>query len=111
LLLLLFVSHYQLSIPRNVWLLVGGFGSYFILNAILLALRRYFGDQFIPTRNLVSPLLSLAAILGSLMISKAGEIETRPIRALWAARNREIENGLALQLRGFNSALIKVLRS
>jgi hypothetical protein len=110
LLLLLFVAHYRLSIPRNVWVLVACFGGYFLGNATLLTLRRYFGDGFMPIRNLVSPLLVLSALSGALiLLSKAGELETRPMSRLWKAQDPELEENLAFQLRGFNRALGKVL--
>jgi hypothetical protein len=112
LLLLLFVSHYRLAIPRNVWVLVGCFGGYFVCNAALLALRRYFGGDFAPVRNLISPLLVLSALGGALaLLSKAGEVETRPISSLWKARDPELEESLVLQLRSFNRALGKVMSS
>jgi hypothetical protein len=111
LLLLLFVAHYQLSIPRNVWVLVASFGGYFLANALLVAVRWYLGGEFTPIRNVLSPLLVLAAFLGSVaMLSKAGEAEKRPISSLWGARNRELEATLAQELRGFNRVLLKVLK-
>jgi hypothetical protein len=110
LLLLLFVSHYRLSIPRNVWVLLACFGGYFLGNATLLTLRRYFGGDFMPIRNLVSPLLVLSALSGAvILLSKAGELETRPMSRLWKGQDPELEQTLAFQLRGFNRALGKVL--
>ena len=110
LLLLLFVAHYRLSIPRNVWVLVACFGGYFLGNATLLTLRRYFGEDFMPIRNLVSPLLVLSALSGALiLLSQAGELETRPMSRLWKTQDPELEQALAFQLRGFNRALGRVL--
>jgi hypothetical protein len=110
LLLLLFVSHYRLSIPRNVWVLVACFGGYFLANGALLTFRRYFGGDFAPLRNVISPLLLLSALSGALiLLSKAGELETRPMSRLWKAQDPELEQTLAFQLRGFNRALGKVL--
>ena len=113
LLLLLFVAHYRLSIRRNVWVLCGCFGGYFLSSAILVTLREHYGKVFVdPWRNVLPPLSYLVALLaGVLFVTKEGEQQSRPISVLWARPSAELEAALALRLQGFNQVLVKVLRS
>lgn len=109
--LLWFAWHFRLSIRRNVWVLCACFGGYFLAGAMVLTLRRYFGQDFAPLRNLSNALFYFVALLGAvLFLSKAGETETHPISVIWGRRNRELEAALAVQLRSFNQVLVKTLR-
>lgn len=111
LLLLLFVAHYRIPIPRNVWVLYCCFGGYFVVDALLYTLRRYFGAAFAPVRDFTSALFYLAVVLGAvLLFSLAGETESRPATALWEGRRPELETALSMQLQGFNQALVRALR-
>lgn len=111
LLLLLFIGHYRLPVPRNVLILWACFGGYFISSAVLLTLRWHFGADFKPIRDLSNAVFYFLALAGAtIFLSRAGETETRPIRPLWGGRSRELELNLSLQLQNFNEALVKVLR-
>ncbi len=111
LLLLTFVAHYRLHIRHNIWVLFLCFGSCFLVNALLFALRRYYGDAFRPSRDLVSSLCYPVALLGAvLFLSKAGETESHQISVLWGSRSRAVEAALSLQLQSFNQVLVKVLK-
>lgn len=111
LILLVFVIHFQISITRNVRILCAGFGGYFLANSLMFTLRRYFGESLDPVRNLVGSFAYLVALMGvALFFSKAGEMESRPIR-IYAARNDwELENALATQLQNFNQVLVKAMK-
>ncbi|HYM13607.1 MAG TPA: hypothetical protein VEU62_22895 [Bryobacterales bacterium] len=111
LLLLLFVAHYRIPIRRNVWILYCSFGGYFVAEALLYTLRRYFGSAFAPVRDLAGALFYLALLVGAvLLFSPAGETESRPATTLWEGRRPELETALSVQLQGFNQALVRALR-
>lgn len=111
LLLLVFILHYRLPISRNVWVLYACFGGFFLVSALLFALRRYFGAAFQPWRDVVGALAhTLALGFSVLMISKAGETERRPISTIWGQRDPRLEAALSAQLQGFNQVLVKALR-
>jgi hypothetical protein len=111
LLLLVFIGHYRIPVRRNVLILWTCFGGYFILSAILLTLRWYFGAQFAPVRNVSNTGFYILALVGAtVFLSRAGETELRPMRPMWGGRNREMELALSIQLQNFNEALVKVLK-
>ncbi len=112
LLLLLFAAYFRLPVRRNVLILWACFGSYFLVNAALLALRWHLGADFRPLRNVLNPVCyGLALLSAALFVSPAGEIVTRRVRPVWGTRDPDLETALSLQLRGFNEALVKVLRT
>jgi hypothetical protein len=111
LLLLLFAAHYRLPVCRNVWILYACFGGYFLVNALLFTLRRYFGEAFASSRDLLGNLAYFVSLLGGcLFVSRGGEKRKQPISDIWGTRNRELEEALCLQLRSFNQVLVKVLK-
>ncbi len=111
LILLVFVSHYRLPVPRNVWILLACFGSYFFWSALVGAFRWHFGEVFRPARNLANALVYSLALAGAAWrLSTAGEEETSRARGLAGAASRELEAALALQLRSFNETLVRVLK-
>ena len=110
-LLVLFISHFHLPVARNLLVLCASFGGYFILNALLLILWHYFGDEFFFLRYLLNGSFFLAGLLGAIIfLSKAGEIEARQISAPWVEQNRELELALLSQLQSFNQVLGGVLQ-
>ena len=112
LLLLLFVAHYRLAVRRNVWVLYGCFGGYFLSAAVLYTFRRHLGSQFAPLRDLGGPAFYVLALsAAALSLSPAGESESRPIGALWGSQDTNLEAALSLQLQDLNHTLLKVLRS
>lgn len=109
--LLLFAAYYRLPIRRNLWIVYASFGGFFVANALLLTLRRYFGDVFRQSASLMGALFYFSALLGVvLFLSKAGETESRPISVVWGRRNTELEAALSSQLQSFNQLLLKTLR-
>jgi hypothetical protein len=87
------------------------FGGYFLTQALLYTLRRYFGSTFGSIRDLAGALVYLALLLGSVVLfSRAGEAELQPVNALWERRDPELEAALSMQLQGFNQTLVRVLR-
>ena len=83
----------------------------FLTNAFLYTLRRYFGPTFSSSRDLLGLLAYFVALVGAtLFVSKAGEMEKRPISAMWGRRDPELEAALSSQLQSFNQVLLKVLR-
>ncbi len=111
-LLVLFASHYQLSIRRNVWVLCVSFAGYFTLDTVVFALWRRFGTEFAPLLNLANACFHTLALLGGvLFVSADGEKETESMPALWGSSRRELETSLLTQLQSFDAVLTKVLRS
>lgn len=107
-LLVLFVNYYRLPVRRNIWVLCASFSGYFILNTILFALRRQFGVDFAPIRNVANACFAVLALLGSvLFISAAGEQEAYSV---WRREDRESQATLLLRLQSFNQLLTKVLK-
>lgn len=111
-LLVLFVSHFQLPVARNVWVLCGAFGGYFILYALLLVLWHYVGDGFLFIRNFLNGLGFFAALLSAVVcLSKAGESRTQLISPFRRKPTEELELALLSRLRGLDRALGEVLRA
>ena len=111
LLLLLFVAHYGIAVSRNVWTLCLCFGGYFLTNTVLYTLRRYVGDVFTASRDLLAPMFYFGGLCGAgLFLSKAGETEKRPISEIWGGGDRDMEAALSMQLQSFNQVLVKVLK-
>lgn len=109
--LLVFVIYFQISITRNVRILYAGFGGYFLANSLMFTLRRYFGESLAPVRNLIGSFAYLVALMGvALFFSKAGEMESQPIRIYVRRNDWELENALTLQLQNFNQVLVKALK-
>ncbi len=108
----LLVSYYRLPISRNLWVLSGSFGGYFILSSALSAVFGYLGEDFTTTRNVANSVSYLTALLcASLLLSRAGELKDHRFPVPWARGNRELELALMAQLRDFNQVLGRLLRS
>ena len=108
LLLVFLAAHYRLPLRRNVLVLCLFFSAYFVSNALLFALRRYFGSDFVATRNLWHSAFHLLSLLGVLIfVSRKGEEE---VRTLARTGEEALESATLLHLRTFNQFLVKVLR-
>jgi len=111
LLMLLFFSHYRLSVALNVWTLFAGFGGVFVIETVLFALRRFLGEQFRPVRDLAGAAVFFFCILGvTLFFKPAGEVEKRPFPDLRGVPDPDTQQALASQLQSFNQTLLRVLK-
>ena len=111
-LLVLFVCHFQLPVARNVWILCGSFGGYFILYSLLLVQWRYLGDGFRFIRDLLNGLFFFVALLAPVVcLSKAGESQAQLIGIFRRRRTEELELALLSRLRGLDRALGELLKA